>query len=329
MKAHECRLAAACAVVLLTVGVVALTPSEADGAAASYFGWVTNSKGGTVSVIDLDTYEVVATHNVGAKPRGIKGAGDSLAVVAVQGANQVAVVDARTGVAETFDVGRKPQDVALPSSAEFAYVSLLKEGMIQVITERGAGTKTQVGKRPGSMAYSANDKWIAVVNGGDGTVDVFGAGDLPSGRAPRMTLVIAKKPVTVAFHRKSKEIAVTSPTDGTVTIVNLKRGTVEDTVDVPGSPWGGAYSPTHNNTAAVSRMGADLVTIFSKDVSVDIEVGRKPKGLAFTPDGKRILVANSASSSVSVIDVATATVLATVDVGRGPFAVAITGSAER
>jgi len=105
----------------------------------------------------------------------------------------------------------------------------------------------------------------------------------------------------------------------------VKTGKIEDALDVPGSPWGGAYSPTHNNTAAISRSGANTVTIFSKEVMTDIDVGRKPKGLAFTPDGKRILVANSGSKSVSVIDVATGTVVATVDVGRGPLAVAVTG----
>jgi len=163
MKAHKHWLAATCAAALLAAGVVALTPVEADGAAESYIGWVTNAKDGTVSVIDLDNYTVVATYDVGKKPRGIKGADDSLVVVAVQGTNQIVVVDAANGVVETIDVGRSPQDVALPRNAEFAYVSLLREGMIQAVTEDGAGTKVEVGRRPGSMAFSPNDKWVAIV----------------------------------------------------------------------------------------------------------------------------------------------------------------------
>ncbi len=329
MKAPRNRPARVCAAALLAVAIVTLGPIEVEGSAKSYFGWVTNFKDGTVSVIDLDTYTVVATYAVGKKPIGIKGAGDSLAVVAVQNANQVAVVGAREGVQEVFDVGRKPQDVCLPRSAEFAFVSLLRDNAIQVVSEEGAGATTDVGKRPGSMAYSPNGKWVAVLNKGDGTLDLFKAKKLPHSRQARMTLAIGTAPATVVFHRKSKEIAVTSPKDGTVTIVRVKQGAIEDVLDVPGSPWGGAYSPTHNNTAAISRTGANAVRIFSKEVAVDIDVGRKPKGIAFTPDGKRILVANSRSSSVSVIDVATATVVATIKVGKVPVAVAVTSSDER
>jgi len=326
MKAPRNRPARICAAALLTAAIITLAPVEADGGAKSYFGWVTNFKDGTVSVIDLDTYTVVATYPVGKKPLGIKGAGDSLAVVAVQNANQVAVIDARGGVQEVFDVGRKPQDVALPSSAEFAYVSCLRDNMIQVVTEAGAGATTEVGKRPGSMAYSPNGKWVAVLNKGDGTLDIFKAKNLPRSRQARVTLAIGTSPATVAFHRKSKEIAVTSPKDGTVTIVNVKKGTIEQVLDVPDSPWGGTYSPTRNNMAAITRTGANVARIFSKETTVDIEVGRKPKGIVFTPDGKRILVANSRSASVSVIDVATATVVATIKVGKVPVAVAVTSS---
>lgn len=46
--------------------------------------------------------------------------------------------------------------------------------------------------------------------------------------------------------------------------------------------------------------------------------------MAVTPDGKRAYVTNHGSSNVSVIDTATNTVSATVDVGVDPFGVAIT-----
>ncbi len=328
MKTHQTRLALVCAAVLLVAAIATLAPNATHGAAKSYLGWVTNAKDGTVTVIDLDTYAVLATHEVGKKPLGIKGAGESLAVVAVQNANQIVVVDADHGVGQAFDVGRKPQDIALPSGAEFAYVSLLKENMIQLVIEEGAGAKTPVGKRPGSMAYSPNDKWVAVLNSGDGTLDIFRARDLPSARRPRTTLAIGNKPMTVAFHRRSREIAVTSPTDATVTLINVKKGRIDQALAVPDGPWAGAYSPTENNRAAVTRMAANAVRIFTKRTAVDVDVGRKPKGLAFTPDGKRILVANSGSRSVSVIDVASASVVATVIVGRGPVSVAVTASSE-
>lgn len=322
MTVHRRPLTRTCAAALLAVSTVALTPLEPGRISKSYLGWVSNSRDGTVSVIDLDTYAVVATYDVGRKPLGIKAVGASRAVVAVQGQNQIVVVEAANGVVETHDVGRGPQDVAIPSTADLIYVSLSREDTIQAVTKEGSGTKVKVGRRPGSIAYSDDDKWFVSVSKGDGTVDIFRAGDLPSGRQPRMTVAVGTKPTAVGFHFGNKEVAVASPTDGIVTTVLLENGTVESTVAVPGGPWAVAYSPVHG--VAVTRTRANAVRLFSFEVVVfDVAVGRKPRGLAYTPDGKRILVANSRSATVSVIEVATGTVVATVGVGRVPVAVAV------
>ena len=58
-------------------------------------------------------------------------------------------------------------------------------------------------------------------------------------------------------------------------------------------------------------------------VSATITVGNGPVGLAFTPDGKHVYVANSADGTVSVIDTATGVVSATIPVGKSPIRVAI------
>lgn len=54
-----------------------------------------------------------------------------------------------------------------------------------------------------------------------------------------------------------------------------------------------------------------------------ISVGDQPEGLAVTPDGGRVLVANRDSGTVSVIDTASQTVVATIPVGVFPHDVAI------
>ena len=53
-------------------------------------------------------------------------------------------------------------------------------------------------------------------------------------------------------------------------------------------------------------------------VTQHIPVGRNPYGLAMTPDGSRVLVANHLGNSVSVIDAASGFVSATIDVGSAP-----------
>jgi YVTN family beta-propeller protein len=60
-----------------------------------------------------------------------------------------------------------------------------------------------------------------------------------------------------------------------------------------------------------------------------IPVGRTPDALAVTPDGSRVYVANFGGSTVSVIDTATNTVIATITVGSGPGGVAVTPDGSR
>ena len=58
-------------------------------------------------------------------------------------------------------------------------------------------------------------------------------------------------------------------------------------------------------------------------VSDTITVGNGPVGVAVTPDGKHVYVANTGDNTVSVIDTATGAVSATIPVGTSPVRVAI------
>jgi YVTN family beta-propeller protein len=53
-------------------------------------------------------------------------------------------------------------------------------------------------------------------------------------------------------------------------------------------------------------------------VSARIPVGRAPKGLALSPDGKRLYVANRMDDTISMVDTAARRVASTISLGRGP-----------
>ena len=59
-------------------------------------------------------------------------------------------------------------------------------------------------------------------------------------------------------------------------------------------------------------------------VTALIPVGSEPYGVAVTPDGKRVYVANYDNATVSVIDTAINWVTATIPVVGGPDGVAVT-----
>jgi YVTN family beta-propeller protein len=50
----------------------------------------------------------------------------------------------------------------------------------------------------------------------------------------------------------------------------------------------------------------------------EVDVGKIPNWLAFTPDGKTLFVSNAESNTVTAIDVPTRSVRATITVGRAP-----------
>ncbi len=59
-------------------------------------------------------------------------------------------------------------------------------------------------------------------------------------------------------------------------------------------------------------------------MSAPITVGKGPRGVAITPDGKHAYVTNYGDGTVSVITTATGAVSAPITVGKVPVAVAIT-----
>ena len=50
-----------------------------------------------------------------------------------------------------------------------------------------------------------------------------------------------------------------------------------------------------------------------------VPVGKRPWGIAVTPDGKRLYTANGLSGDVSVLDTATLKVIATIPAGEGAW----------
>ncbi len=58
-------------------------------------------------------------------------------------------------------------------------------------------------------------------------------------------------------------------------------------------------------------------------------VGRRPVGLAVTPDGSKVLVANNNSGTVSVLDVGSDKLIQTIRAGTGPSGIAITPDGTR
>ena len=99
------------------------------------------------------------------------------------------------------------------------------------------------------------------------------------------------------------------------------------------SMYGPGFGPEGSDTCQPSS-GFDNSYVYRIDtrtwkIDQAIEVGAVPKYIAITPDGKRLLVTNWCSYSLSVIDVATAKVTSTITLGAYPRGIAITADSKR
>lgn len=100
-------------------------------------------------------------------------------------------------------------------------------------------------------------------------------------------------------------------------------------LNAPGLAEGIAFSPdalrayvTHGPDGEPGFLG--IFDTRTRALLADVQVGTFPVGIAPTPDGTRVYVANNVDDTVSVVDLRTNAVIRTIPVGDGPLGIAVT-----
>jgi YVTN family beta-propeller protein len=89
-----------------------------------------------------------------------------------------------------------------------------------------------------------------------------------------------------------------------------------------------ALSPDNRTLAAANRAGTVALIDPGTDRMKVLDVGARPGGMAFAPDGKRLFVLNAGSNTFSVIDMAARKVVKTLATGgRFPAGIAVSSKA--
>jgi YVTN family beta-propeller protein len=98
-------------------------------------------------------------------------------------------------------------------------------------------------------------------------------------------------------------------------------GAEKVTEGLQGSPSHGiGVTPDGKTLCVLSKMNTRIYMYSMPDLKLlgESKVGHHPDWLTFTPDSKRVYVANAGSNSVSVIDIAARKEIATIPVGQVP-----------
>jgi YVTN family beta-propeller protein/parallel beta-helix repeat protein len=297
---------------------------------------------GAVSVIDTATGLAITKVKVGrSMPEGVAVTPDGKkAYVTDRWGVNVSVVDTATNtVTDTVKVGSDPYGVAISPDGKKVYVANSGSNNISIInTDANTVTATvPVGNQPEGIAITPDGKKVYVANSGnsstpDDTVSVIDTAT----NMVTATVHVGNYSSGVAVNPDGKKVYVANLYNRTVSVIDTATNTVTDTLDVENSPDEIVVNPTGTKVYVAGMKkgyaaGTDDGFVSAIDTSnntiiatMDI-VGGSPIGLAVTPDGKKVYVANSnisGNSTLSVIDTSNDTVSATVNI-ENPGRIAI------
>ncbi len=126
--------------------------------ADAFLAYVSNEKSNSISVIDTDKLETVATIKTGQRPRGIEVTRDGkFVVVAVGDDDVIQVFDTKTrNDAGDLPSGPDPEQFILDPAGKLLYVANENDAMVTIIDmeKRAALGQILVGTEPEGMAVS-------------------------------------------------------------------------------------------------------------------------------------------------------------------------------
>ena len=299
----------------------------------------TNSAGDSVMLIDPDTNKIVGeipgievNHGAAAAPDGRR------LYITNEAESTLDVADLKTlKVIKNIPLTNHPNNVAVSKDGKRVYVAIVAgAGAVDVI-DTGTLTRAKSIRTEGGIhnVYVTPDGKFVV------------AGSIPG----RKVTVIDQKTEEILWTVPTREgvrpMAFETNPDGSTKLIFLQLSGFNGflTIDfathqlgpeikvpeVPaaervteglqGAPAHGlAVTPDGKTLGVLSKMNTRLYFYSLPDLKLlgESKVGHHPDWLTFTPDGKRVYVANAGSNSVSVVDVASHKELTQIPVGQVP-----------
>lgn len=180
-------------------------------------------------------------------------------------------------------------------------------------TEQAAVRPAPGGTRgPCAIAFSADGSRVYVAERLTGTVAVLDAG---SGKLIARLDSGGKEPTGLALSDDGGTLIVANSFSDMLGIIDTAKNELRTRIPARGGPWSVVW---HAGNAYVSLSRLDRVAIIdpvSGKEEASIPVGRRPRALTLTPDGRTLLCANMSGGSLSVISTESLKETAQVELG--------------
>lgn len=150
---------------------------------------------------------------------------------------------------------------------------------------------------------------------------------------PGPVLSRPSKSSTIALSDDGAHVAMVNPEDGSLSIFQTSDNTRTAKIATGGSPAGVVIAPDSKTAYVSNRADGTVVRITGIDggtpaIDATAQVGSEPIGLALSPSGQQLFVAEYAESRVSVIDTATMQIARSIPIDR-PRALMVTNNLDQ
>jgi YVTN family beta-propeller protein len=296
--------------------------------------YITNDGSNTVSVIATASNTVVDTITVGNGPGGVAvspDGGEVYVANAIDNTVSVIATATNTVVGNPITVGGAPSGVAVTPDGSKVYVTNFGSNTVSVIaTASNTVTATvTVGTEPVGVAVTPDGSKVYVANPGSNTVSVIATASNTVIGSP---ITAGGGPRGIAVTPDGSKVYAANYDANTVSVIATASNTVVDTITVGTGPAGVAVTPdgskiyvanrNSNNVSAIATASNTVIaTVTVGNVPSNPNLPANPFGVAVTPDGSKVYVANFGLTTVSVIATASDTVIGSpIYVGGAPEA---------
>lgn len=156
--------------------------------------------------------------------------------------------------------------------------------------------------------------------------------DAPATDEPTVFSTRASRGSTIALSEDDARVAMVNPDDGSLSVFQTADHARISKLATGGNPSSVVIAPDGKTAYVANRADGTVVRIADIDggtpaITATVGVGAEPAGLALSPSGRQLFVAEYAQSRVAVIDTRQMAITATIAIDR-PRALAVTNNGD-
>ena len=241
-----------------------------------------------------------------------------------EGAGSVTVIEAATGEMRTVGVGREPVAIAVNRSTNRIYVANAGSASVSVIDGKNDTViaTVPIARLPYTLAADETSDKVYVTHTYSGSVTVID-------ETNKATFLKVGDADGLAIDPRHGKVFLSTYEDSDIRILDEATGNV---IRVAVGPhiWGIVFDDSSSTLYLAHTATNEIVALNADSHAIKtIHVGKIPCALAINPVTRRLYVVNYGDDSLSVIDLESHSVAATLPVDRQPEGVALDSKTNR